>query len=719
MNKNAMHKFALVWICLSMVFCTAAQDFRPVYDLIARRIPTLKNKVHFQFISGIQKDTAVYSTNGEQLLIKASTTGAAAYALKDYLKKYCYSSFSHLGDHVRIPASLPQTSGTVSVAAQYTIRYALNYCTISYTMSFYGWKEWERELDWMALHGVNLLLAPVGVEAVWQATLKRLGYSQKEILDFIAGPAFSAWWLMGNLEGWGGPVTQGIIDQQVMLQKKILARMRELGIQPVMQGFYGMVPTSLKNKGYDVLDQGRWAGGFIRPAFLRTGDGFKKIAHVYYAEMKKLYGKDLPYFAGDPFHEGGNAGGMNVSDYGKQVQDEMQRHFPRSTWVLQGWQGNPSSQLLAKLDKSKVLVQELFGENTDNWRKRKGYEGTPFIWCSVTNFGEKSGMYGKLQRFANEVYKAGNSGYAAHMKGVGIMPEGLHNNPVVYDFLLDLSWHREKVEASDWLKHFVSARYGKQQEAVQQAWQVFLQTVYSSFDKQQEGPGESVFCARPSLRLKSVSTWGTRERNYDTQKFKEGVRLFVSASGEMKGSETYAIDKIDFVRQVLANEGEAVYQSMVEAFHRSDLAQFEKTSSLFLSLIRTQDSLLGGNGHFQLYDWLKQADAFGKTPYEKALALKNAKTQISYWGPVNPKTDLHDYANKEWNGLMKGFYLPRWQQFVQHCTKQLKGEASVEPDYFSFEQTWSSQPDLYKPEQLSGEEVEAIIARVLAEERDK
>lgn len=57
--------------------------------------------------------------------------------------------------------------------------------------------------------------------------------------------------------------------------------------------------------------------------------------------------------------------------------------------MLQGWQDNPKPGLLEKLDKRYVLVQELFGENTNNWETRKGYEGTPFIWATVTNFGER------------------------------------------------------------------------------------------------------------------------------------------------------------------------------------------------------------------------------------------------------------------------------------------------------------------------------------------
>ena len=72
-------------------------------------------------------------------------------------------------------------------------------------MAFWDWKRWEKEIDWMALHGINLPLAVVGQECVWKNMLEKLGYTKEEINKFIAGPAFLAWWAMNNLEGWGGP----------------------------------------------------------------------------------------------------------------------------------------------------------------------------------------------------------------------------------------------------------------------------------------------------------------------------------------------------------------------------------------------------------------------------------------------------------------------------------------------------------------------------------
>lgn len=688
--------------------------FAPLQNLVSRQFPELQGKVSFEFIKTISQETATCSVSNNHIHIKSTSKSAALYALHNYLKKYCHSSFSFFGNHIKIPKHLPNTAEEVVISAVFPLRYALNYCTINYTMSFYQWQEWEQLLDQMALNGVNLLLTPVGTEAVWVSTLKRLGYKEEEVLDFIPGPAFSAWWLMGNLEGWGGKVTSSMIDRQTKLQQKILARMKELGIQPVLQGFYGMVPSNLDNKkGYKIIPQGNWAGGFLRPALLYPDENFNKIADIYYEELKKLYGEDFLYFAGDPFHEGGNSKDVKIAEYAHLIQQKMKEHFPESTWVLQGWGHNPSSELLSKLDKEKILVQELFGENTDHWLQRKGYENSPFLWCSVTNFGDKNGLNGKLQHFADEIHKIRTSPYISLAKGVGIMPEGLGNNPVVYDLILSLAWEKEKVSVNQWIVDFVFARYGENHPELIQAWDVFLQTIYSSPHQRQEGAPESVFCMRPSLENKSVSTWGSRDRLYDTERFKKGVELFVLVDDKMKNCSTYQIDKIDFLRQVLANKGEAVYEKMLKAFQNKDKKSFEKESDLFLSYIELQDDLLSYNSYFQLYSWLKQADDFSKTPYEKALSLKNAKTQISYWGADNPTTNLQDYAHKEWNGMLRFFYLPRWKMFITHCKQVLDGKNSPVPNYFSFEKAWTELPDMYVAQQLSAKKQKDIIKKIL------
>lgn len=49
-----------------------------------------------------------------------------------------------------------------------------------------------------------------------------------------------------------GPLPQSIIDAQFELQGRILARMRSLGMTPVLPAFAGFVPAGLKKHFPDV-----------------------------------------------------------------------------------------------------------------------------------------------------------------------------------------------------------------------------------------------------------------------------------------------------------------------------------------------------------------------------------------------------------------------------------------------------------------------------------
>lgn len=51
---------------------------------------------------------------------------------------------------------------------------------------------------------------------------------------------------MGNIRGWGGSLSRQWHQRSVELQKKILERMRSLGIIPVLPAFAGHVPRAIK-----------------------------------------------------------------------------------------------------------------------------------------------------------------------------------------------------------------------------------------------------------------------------------------------------------------------------------------------------------------------------------------------------------------------------------------------------------------------------------------
>ena len=82
-------------------------------------------------------------------------------------------------------------------------------------MVWWDWKRWEEEIDWMAMNGINLPLSFTGNEYIIRELFLSFGVTRAEIGKFLAGPAFLAWFRMGNLKLWGGPLTDDWIDRQV------------------------------------------------------------------------------------------------------------------------------------------------------------------------------------------------------------------------------------------------------------------------------------------------------------------------------------------------------------------------------------------------------------------------------------------------------------------------------------------------------------------------
>ncbi|HXP61202.1 MAG TPA: alpha-N-acetylglucosaminidase TIM-barrel domain-containing protein [Dongiaceae bacterium] len=673
---------------LSLPLVLSAGQFTGTEDLVARRVPWMRDHVRFERLAGAAGDAFELSTEGGQLVIRASSANAAAAGLGWYLKYSCHRSMSHVGDNLSPVADLPAIVRPLRIDASVRYRYALNYCTYNYTMSFYSWSDWEHELDWMALSGVNLMLVANGEEAVWSNTLRRLGYSDGEIADFIPGPGYTAWWLMGNLEGVGGPMTRDMIARRSDVQRSMIARMRSLGIEPVLPGFYGMVPANLRDKmKAHIVDQGNWSS-FHRPGILDPTDpAFVRVAGIYYEELKRLYGPDLRFFSGDPFHEGGVMAGVDLGKAGASIQSAMQSSFPGAVWVLQGWMENPRRELIAASDRSHVLVQELAGESTHNWEIRRGYEGTPFIWCCVDDFGERPGFRRKLQRCADETYRARTGEFGAYMQGVGIMPEGINNNPVAYDIVLEMAWHRDHVDAAKWIEGYIEYRYGRSDPDLSEAWALLLQTAYSDAT---EGTPENVLCSRPATPATPVTHWASLKAGYDTAVFARAVGAFARAEARFRDSETYRLDLIALRTQVLSSEAFGVSAEIDAALHEKDRPAFERAADRFLRLGRATDELLGTEPRWRLGTYENQALRYGHTAAEKQNCLRNALMLVTYWGGNDRNADQndHDYAYKAWSGMMTSFYLRRWEMYFDYCRKNWDGAGAAAPDFFAWERRW-------------------------------
>ena len=695
---------------LSAIICfllPLALVANPIKGLLERIAPGASQKFIIQLQKNADTDFFELDQKGNKIVVRGNTYVNIASGLNWYLKYYAGIHLSWNNMTAELPASLPPVTKPERHETNLSLRYDFNYCTYSYTMAFWDWARWEKEIDWMALHGINLPLAAVGQECVWRNMLAKLGYTKEETNRFIAGPAFLAWWAMNNLEGWGGPNPDSWYTQQEALQKKILKRMREYGIEPVLPGYSGMVPHDAHQKlGLNVTEPELW-NGFTRPAFLMPTDKrFAEIAALYYEEQEKLFGK-ANYYSMDPFHELENAGEVDFDEAGKAIMDAMKQVNPKAVWVVQGWTENPRPEMMKNLKNGDLLILDLFSECRPMWgipsiwKREKGYEQHDWLFCMLENFGANVGLHGRMDQLLNNFYLTKNNPLAAHLKGIGLTMEGSENNPVIFELMCELPWRPEKITKESWLKEYLAARYGAKDEKIEQAWMILADGIYNCpFGNNQQGPHESIFCGRPSMNNFQVSSWSKMENYYDPTSTEAAARLMLEAADKFRGNNNFEYDLVDIVRQALADRGRIVYNQAIADFKSFDKRSYARHSKEFLNLLLAQDKLLATRSEFRVGKWINQARSLGNTPEEKDLYEWNARVQITTWGnrECADKGGLRDYAHKEWNGILKDFYYKRWAAWWEMLQGVLDGGEMKDIDWYAMEEPWTLQHNPYKAE---------------------
>ncbi len=691
-------------VCFLLPFMVFAN---PIKGLLERIEPGASKKFIIQLQKNADTDFFELDQKGNKIVVRGNTYVNIATGLNWYLKYYAGIQLTWNNMQADLPDTLPAVPHPERHETNLGLRYDFNYCTYSYTMAFWDWARWEQEIDWMALHGINLPLAAVGQECVWRNMLAKLGYSKEETNRFIAGPAFLAWWAMNNLEGWGGPNPDSWYEQQEALQKKILKRMKEYGIEPVLPGYSGMVPHDANKKlGLNVTEPELW-NGFTRPAFLiPTDERFAEIAALYYEEQEKLFGK-ANYYSMDPFHELENAGEVDFDAAGKAVMDAMKKVNPKAVWVVQGWTENPRPEMMKNLKNGDLLILDLFSECRPMWgipsiwKREKGYEQHDWLFCMLENFGANVGLHGRMDQLLNNFYLTKNNPLAAHLKGIGLTMEGSENNPVMFELMCELPWRPEKITKESWLKEYLAARYGAKDEKIEQAWMILANGIYNCpFGNNQQGPHESIFCGRPSMNNFQVSSWSKMENYYDPTSTEEAARLMLEVADKYRGNNNFEYDLVDIVRQALADRGRIVYNQAIADFKSFDKRSYARHSKEFLNLLLAQDKLLATRSEFRVGKWINQARSLGNTPEEKDLYEWNARVQITTWGnrECADKGGLRDYAHKEWNGILKDFYYKRWAAWWEMLQGVLDGGEMKDIDWYAMEEPWTLQHNPYKTE---------------------
>ena len=220
--------------------------------------------------------------------------------------------------------------------------------------------------------------------------------------------------------------------------------------------------------------------------------------------------------------------------------------------------------------------------------------------------------------------------------------------------------------------------------------------------------GPYLFCKRPTASITAFEG-----HPGDRVELAAAVRELARLAPQFAAEPLFVIDLVDATRHLVSEDIDLLLIQTVAAYRLGDLAAGDKTRRKVEDLTLALDALMGAQPQ-TLAAWIDAARAYGDTPADARAYELNAKAQVTVWGGDG---NLNDYAGKAWQGLYRGFYLPRWIMFLDALRAAGAGpfdEATVVAGIAAWEHAWVDREEAFVLQRPADPvaSVQALLARV-------
>lgn len=661
--------------CLLTASCVSS-EVKAVKGVIKRTFNEVPPNVEFVFVP-TEDSCDFYSleVKDDVLTVKGSSQVALCKGFHDFIIEEGYGMTSWSCTRLDFPAEL-EDMPEKTVKSPFQKHLFFNVCTFGYTTPFWDWERWEKEIDWLALHGFDMPLNPIAYEAIAARTFGNFGLSDEEITQYFTGPAHLPWMRMGNISNIDGGMSQQWHDNQIELQHKMIKRMRQLGMTPVIQGFAGFIPDAFEahypGRQYTHTSWHGMGATYISP----VDSLFGAIGSSFVREWEKEFGK-CEYYLMDSFNEmklpfapiGEPSRYEDLKKYSECIYESLAEANPDAIWVMQGWMfgrnrdiWEPRSveALLAGAPKGKLAVVDLAVDfnhfewrNGTSWDVFSGFFETPWIWSTTPNFGGRNTFKGVLDFYMNEHLTALNSPNKGNLFGYGSSPEGLESNEIIYELISSAGWSSEPKDLDEFLKNYSRARYGADIVGVEEYWEGLKNSVYGDF-----ASNDVLSVQRPPM-THYQSTMNINEN------FFNAIEAFFSNADAYASSEAYCADAIQNAAFYLIFKAELLLDRIHKLIGQARAAEVGELQETMLEMLLEADRLLESHPIYRLERWEEYAYNAGTNDEERERFVLEARRLVSSWAG----TRLYDYSARLWSGLIRDYYVPRLKLYFESVSE--------------------------------------------------
>ncbi|TQV82591.1 alpha-N-acetylglucosaminidase [Exilibacterium tricleocarpae] len=737
----------------SILLSLHTQAENPAYQVLQRAIGDI-NASRFEFVQKeslgevdwfevVVKNNRVYVTGNSPIALSKG-----AYT---YIKNNNYGVVTWEGTNVNIPDEL-QDKEYPRVTSSMPLRMYINPVTYGYTMAWWTWERWEKELDWMALHGINMPVALLGQEAIWREVWQEIGIDPIQLHDYHTGPAFLPWFRMGNIYNHHGPLPQSWMEREKVLQKNILARMKQLGMRPIVPAFSGHVPPYFKQlyPNSTTYRLENWGGLESEKASILLDPKdplFTKIGRLFLEKYEAVYGKaDL--FLADSFNEmvppvSEDSKNEELAEYGEAIYKSIREYDPRATWVVQGWtfghqsffwNSKATQSFFSRIPKDNLLMLNYGEDRYPLWERLDAFYGFKWTYGYVHNYGGQQSLFGDINFYYDKYRDLINDSDKGNLVGYGVLPEAIENNSIVYEYIFDVPWGATDIPVTDWVNDYISNRYGKVTDNVKEAWEIAVENTYSvkEWKGVADGPlmnwlDDNVFnrYGKVTEVLKKIHGfvskytaseddekrttiglgYGTYIHNNrptftdinidhyigNPESIRDVLSLLLKEFPKYRDSELFYYDIVDFAQHYTAYKVDVHLVQASQHYKNNEFESGDKAFEKTKDLMKKLEQLQVVTGG-SFTDWCEEAVKHATSEEERQLYLRNAKAQVTVWGGDR----LKDYASKSWSGLLLSFYLPRWEMFFENykSTNEKFNARLAQDALIEWEENWIRQLEI-------------------------
>lgn len=137
---------------------------------------------------------------------------------------------------------------------------------------------------------------------------------------------------------------------------------------------------------------------------------------------------------------------------------ELYEHFsssvllpPYPSTLESFWTSDRVKAFLSQVPDDRMIILDLASLQNPIWIHVDSYFGKPFVWCLLNNFGGMRGVYANLTGIT-QAPLAALADPQSTMVGIGLTPEAIEQNPVMYDLMVraweDSAWKRVKAKVT-------------------------------------------------------------------------------------------------------------------------------------------------------------------------------------------------------------------------------------------------------------------------------